>query len=140
MLDISPILFLSVGVIFLIVLAILNSMLFKPLLKHMDDRTAQIKKDLEDAKSNGTNVDDLLESANNIIAQAKREAAKIREQAYLQASQEANVKLEDAKTSLETQYRDFTSDLQLQKESLEKSLIEQMPSFKESLKSKIGSI
>ena len=44
MLDISPVLLLSSGIIFLLVVARLNSCLFKPLLKHMDDRATSIKK------------------------------------------------------------------------------------------------
>ena len=72
MLDISPVLLLSSGFIFLLVVARLNSCLFKPLIKHMDDRAASIKKDLEDAKSNGADVDGLLAEANDIISKAKR--------------------------------------------------------------------
>ena len=44
MLDISPVLLLSSGIIFLLVVARLNSCLFKPLLKHMDDRAASKKR------------------------------------------------------------------------------------------------
>lgn len=57
MLDISPVLLLSSGIIFLLVVARLNSCLFKPILQHMDERSAQIKKDLEDSKSNSADVD-----------------------------------------------------------------------------------
>ncbi len=44
MLDISPVLLLSSAIIFLLVVARLNSCLFVPLLKHMDDRAESIKK------------------------------------------------------------------------------------------------
>ena len=53
----------------------------------MDDRTASIKRDLEDAKSNGADVDGFLAEANDIIAKAKKEAAAIREQAYKEAKE-----------------------------------------------------
>ncbi|WP_252981471.1 F0F1 ATP synthase subunit B family protein [Aliarcobacter butzleri] len=72
MLDISPVLLLSSGIIFLLVVARLNSCLFKPLLKHMDERTSSIKKDLEDAKSNGADVEGMLAEANEIISKAKK--------------------------------------------------------------------
>ena len=93
MLDISPVLLLSSGIIFLLVVARLNSCLFKPILKHMDDRTASIKKDLEDAKSNAADVDGLLAEANDIISKAKKEATAIREQAYKEAKDSADAKL-----------------------------------------------
>ena len=101
MLDISPVLLLSSGIIFLLVVARLNSCLFKPILKHMDERSASIKKDMEDAKSNSSDVDGLLAEANDIIAKAKKEAAVIREQAYKEAKDSADVKLASAKLNLE---------------------------------------
>ena len=112
MLDISPVLLLSSGIIFLLVVARLNSCLFKPLLKHMDDRTASIKRDLEDAKSNGADVDGLLAEANDIIAKAKKEAAAIREQAYKEAKDSADAKLASAKSNLEVKSAEFAKNLQ----------------------------
>lgn len=140
MLDISPVLFLSVGIVFLIVLARLNSTLFKPLLKHMDDRAAQIKKDLENAKSNGANVDDMLAEANDVLAVAKKEATVIREKAYNEAKEKADVKLQAAKSSVDTKYDEFASSLEEDTKALKDSLTSQMPLFKESLKAKISSI
>lgn len=140
MLDISPVLFLSVGIVFLIVLARLNSTLFKPLLKHMDDRAAQIKKDLEDAKSNGANVDGMLAEANDVLAKAKKDAAAIREKAYNEAKEKADVKLQAAKESIDTKYDNFAKVLEEDTKVLKDSLTSQMPLFKESLKAKISSI
>ncbi|NQY94629.1 MAG: F0F1 ATP synthase subunit B' [Campylobacteraceae bacterium] len=140
MLDISPVLFLSVGIVFLIVLARLNSTLFKPLLKHMDDRAAQIKKDLENAKSNSANVDDMLAEANDVLAVAKKEATVIREKAYNEAKEKADVKLQAAKTSIDTKYEEFAKGLEEDTKALKDSLTSNMPLFKESLKAKISSI
>ena len=101
MLDISPILLLSSGLVFLLVLARLNSCLYKPLFKHIDDRENQIKSDLENAKANGADVDGMLDEAKEIIAQAKKEAFSIREKARLEASEVAEGKLNAAKVSTE---------------------------------------
>ena len=140
MLDISPVLLLSSGVIFLLVLARLNSCLFSPLLKHMDDRTASISKDLEDAKSNGANVDGMIAEANNVIAEAKREAAVIREQAYKEAKESADAKLASAKLNLEAKSSEFAKNLQDETKALRDSLVSSMPQFNESLKAKLSSI
>jgi len=140
MLDISPVLLLSSGVIFLLVLARLNSCLFKPLLKHMDDRTASISKDLEDAKSNGANVDGMIAEANNAIAEAKKEAAAIREQAYKEAKESADAKLASAKSNLEEKSNEFAKNLQEETKALRDSLVSTMPQFNESLKAKLSSI
>ncbi len=112
MLDISPVLLLSSGIIFLLVLARLNSCLFKPLLKHMDDRAESIKNDLENAKSNGADVNGMLAEANDVIAKAKKEAAAIRDKAYNEAKDIADAKLISAKSDLETKYTEFTKELQ----------------------------
>lgn len=140
MLDISPVLLLSSGIIFLLVVARLNSCLFKPLLKHMDDRAAKIKKDLEDAKSNSADVDGLLVEANDIIAKAKREATSIREQAYKEAKDSADVKLASAKLNLEAKSAEFAKNLQEETSILKTSLLSSIPQFNESLKAKLNSI
>ena len=97
MLDISPILLLSSGIVFLLVLARLNSCLYKPLFKHMEDRDNQIKIDMDNAKNNSADVGGMLEEANNIIAQAKKEAFSIREEARLEATKVAQSKLDSLK-------------------------------------------
>jgi F-type H+-transporting ATPase subunit b len=140
MLDISPVLLLSSGIIFLLVVARLNSCLFKPILKHMDERSASIKKDMEDAKSNSSDVDGLLVEANDIIAKAKKEAAAIREQAYKEAKDSADVKLASAKLNLEAKSAEFAKNLQEETQALRDSLLSSMPQFNESLKNKLSSI
>jgi len=102
---------LSTAIIFLLVVARLNSCLFKPLLNHMDERSAQIKSDLEEAKSNSSDVDELLVEANEIISKAKREAAAIREQAYKEAKDSADVKLASEKLNLDTKVAEFKNSL-----------------------------
>ena len=140
MLDISPILLLSSGLVFLLVLARLNSCLYKPLFKHIDDRENQIKSDLENAKANGADVDGMLDEAKEIIAQAKKEAFSIREKARLEASEVAEGKLTAAKIKTEEKYNDFVKTLVEEKLSLENSLVSQLPLFKEGLKAKLSSI
>ena len=140
MLDISPILLLSSGIVFLLVLARLNSCLYKPLFKHIDDRDNQIKTDMENAKNNGADVGGMLEEANNIIAQAKKEAFSIREKARLEATEVANGKLEAFKVKTEENYKSFVVSLDEEKVALENSLVSQMPLFKEGLKAKLSSM
>ena len=140
MLDISPVLLLSSGIIFLLVVARLNSCLFVPLLKHMDDRAESIKRDFENAQSNSADVDGMLEEASHIIAEAKKEAAAIREKAQSEAKEIAEAKLAKAKEELEAKSLKFTKDLEDETKALKESLVAAMPQFNESLKAKISSI
>jgi len=140
MLDLSPILLVGSALVFLLVLARLNSCLYKPLMKHMDDRDNQIKTDLENAKSNATEVEDMLAEANDIIAMAKKEANSIREKARVEATEVAEAKLSEAKSQMDQKYNDFLTALAKEKDALEKSLIANMPTFKDGLKAKLNSI
>ena len=140
MLDISPVLLLSSGVLFLLVLVALNSILFKPLLKHMDERSESIKSDLENAKSNTADVDGMLAEANDVIAAAKKAAAAIREIAFNEAKEAADAKLETAKLDVDKKYADFTKELQEEATALKNTLVATMPQFNESLKAKLSSI
>ncbi|MEA3383232.1 MAG: F0F1 ATP synthase subunit B' [Campylobacterota bacterium] len=140
MLDISPILLISSALVFLLVLARLNSCLYKPLFKHMEDRTEKIKSDMVNAKNNGADVDSMLDEANHIIAEGKKEANKIRENARLEAMKSADLKLSEAKAKTEEKYNDFVESLVEEKKSLENSLASNMPLFKESLQAKLSTI
>lgn len=140
MLDISPVMLLSTGIIFLLVLARLNSCLFKPLLKHMDDRAESIKKDMENAKSNSADVEGMLAEANDVIAKAKKEAAAIRERAYSEAKESAELKLSSAKADIDVKYSEFVKSLEEETKGLKDTLKSQMPQFRDSLNSKLSSI
>jgi len=140
MLDISPILLLSSAVVFLIVLARLNSCLYTPLLKHMDERTESIKKDLELAKNNAANVDDMYNEASKIIANAKKEASSIRQSAYDEAKTLGTQKVTEFKSQLEAKYIAFSEELNAEAGSLKLSLVNELPVYKEQLNTKISSI
>ena len=140
MLDISPVLMAGSAIIFLLVLARLNSCLFKPLLKHMDERSESIKNDLDNAKNNAADVDGMLAEANEVIAAAKKEAAAIREKAQSEAQSVANEKIDVAKSGIEGKYNDFIANLDVEIKSLKDTLTSQMPLYKESLKAKVSSI
>jgi F-type H+-transporting ATPase subunit b len=140
MLDLSPILLISSAVVFLIVLVRLNSCLYNPLLKHMEQRDESIKNDLESAQNNASNVDDLYIQANEIISAAKKEASSIRQNTTNDAKTLSATKVNEFKSSLNDKYDLFVSDLNTQTQSLKLSLVNQLPSFKEQLSSKISKI
>jgi F-type H+-transporting ATPase subunit b len=106
----------------------------------MEDRDAQIKTDMENARNNSADVDGMLEEANAIIAQAKKEAASIREKASLEATEIAEAKLAEAKAKTEEKYNEFVKVLEDDKKALENALVAQMPQYKEALSAKLSSI
>ena len=92
------------------------------------------------SKSNSADVDGFLAEANDLLSKAKREAAAIREQAYKEAKDSADVKLASAKLNLEAKSAEFAKSLQDETKALKASLLSSMPQFNESLKSKLSSI
>lgn len=140
MLDISPLLLILSAIVFLLTMLRLNSCLFKPLLKHMDDRDAAIKQDLANAKNNSADVDGMIAEANSIIAKAKSESAAIRDKAYNEANEIANSKLATAKVQLQESYAKFSDSLVEEKNNLKTTLLAQAPLYKDAIKAKVSSI
>ena len=140
MLDLHLPLMLFVLVLFLTLLVLLNNMLFKPLVKFMDDRDASIAKDLEAAKSVNGNTDELNAKAEDIISEAKNEAATIRQKAIDDQKTLAASKVETKQSEIDKAYEGFVTKLTSEKENLKNELLSQMPLFKESLKAKFSKL
>ncbi len=138
MLDLHLPLMLFVLVLFLTLLVLLNNMLFKPLVKFMDDRDASIAKDLKAAKSFSGNTDELNAKADEIISNAKNEAATIRQKAIDDEKTLAASKVETVQNEIDKEYESFVEKLAIEKENLKNELLSQMPLFKESLKAKFS--
>jgi F-type H+-transporting ATPase subunit b len=131
---------LFVLALFLTLLVLLNNMLFQPLVKFMDDRDHSIANDLEAAKGLSGNSDELNAKADEIISNAKNEAAGIRQKAIDDQKTLAASKIETKQNELETEYNKFVEKLNSDKENLKNSLLSQMPLFKESLKAKFSKL
>ena len=140
MLDIHLPLMLFVLALFLTLLVLLNNMLFQPLVKFMDDRDNSLAKDLEAAKGISGNSDELNAKADEIISNAKNEAAGIKQKAIDDEKTLAAAKIETKQNELETEYNKFVEKLNSDKENLKNSLLSQMPLFKESLKAKFSKL
>lgn len=140
MLDLHLPLMLFVLVLFIALLVLLNNMLFQPLIKFMDDRDHSIAKDLEAAKGLSGNTDELNAKADEILSNAKAEAAAIRQKAIDDEKTLAASKVETKQSELEEEYASFVERLAGNKEELKNSLLSQMPLFKESLKAKFSKL
>ncbi|PHS31549.1 MAG: F0F1 ATP synthase subunit B' [Sulfurovum sp.] len=140
MLDIHLPLMLFVLVLFLTLIVLLNNMLYKPLIKFMDDRDSSIAKDLEAAKSFSGNTDELNAKADETISNAKNEAATIREKAIDDEKTLAASKVERKQNEIDKEFKSFVEKLASEKENLKNELLSQMPLFKQSLKAKFSKL
>lgn len=140
MLDISWILLGVTLVVFLILIAVLNSWLYNPLLAYMNKRDADIKKDLQQVGSNDDEVNALLEKADQIVMDAKLEAAALREKVIADAKELAQSKLEAKRAELASEYVEFEKSLAQEREELNNALLSQVPLFKEAIKAKFSQL
>ncbi len=140
MLDIIPELLLVTGVIFLVLIVILNKTLYKPLLGFMENREKSIKRDLDNAGKNSDEVVAFKKEAEGIILEAKTKANKLKETALMKAKDEALKQMEDKKNELESKYSQFLRELETQKIEFKNALQEQMPQFRASVKAKLEQI
>jgi len=140
MLDISPILLLVTGSVFFTLLILLNKILYKPLLEFIDNRNDSIKRDLENAGKNTSDVEVYHKEADQIIHDAKAEAGKIREAALSEAKEIAAKKVEQKQSELDEEYTLFLKDLEADKTEFQASLNANIPLFRDSIKQKLGNI
>jgi F-type H+-transporting ATPase subunit b len=140
MLDINPILLLATFVVFVSLIAVLNSWLYNPLFSFMNKRDEDIKKDLDKVGSNDEEIAELNAKAESIVMNAKLEAAALREKVIADAKELAESKLEAKRAELAQEYKEFEKSLADSKESLKADLMNQVPVFKEAVKAKFSQI
>ena len=140
MLDINPILLLATFVVFLSLIAVLNSWLYNPLFAYMNKRDEDIKKDLDKVGSNDAEINELNAKAESIVMNAKLEAAALREKVIADAKELADSKLEAKRAELAAEYLEFEKSLADSKEQLTSDLMKQVPVFKEAVKAKFSQI
>jgi len=140
MLDINPILLLATFVVFLSLIAVLNSWLYNPLFDYMNKRDGDIKNDLEKVGSNDDEINELNSKAKSIVMSAKLEASALREKVIADAKELAESKLETRRAELANEYLAFEQSLAESKEELTKDLMFQVPLFKEAVKAKFNQI
>jgi len=140
MLDINPILLLVTFVVFVSLIAVLNSWLYNPLFSFMDRRDADLKRDLDILGSNDDEINALHEKASSIMATAKLEAAALREKVIADAKELAESKLDAKRAELASEYLEFEQSLTNAKDELTSDLMSQVPVFKEAVKAKFNQI
>ena len=139
MLDINPILLVATLIVFLTLIAVLNSWLYNPLFAYMSKRDEDIKKDLQKVGSNDDEINELESRAQTIITNAKLEAAALREKVIADARELAESKLEAKRAELASQYLEFEQSLAQVREQLSSDLKSQTPLFREAVKAKFNS-
>lgn len=140
MLDISPLLLISTAVVFLILIAVLNGMLYKPLFAFMEKRDQDIQNDLAEIGSNDSEVSALNETAQSIVSEARLQAAAEREKVIADAKKAAEAEVGAKRAELAKAYEAFEAELAKDREALQQALSAEVPAYVEGVNAKISKI
>lgn len=128
---------LATAVIFLAVIFILNVLLYKPLLKFMDERAVSIDNDEKKVKDNFEEMTNFGEELAKIKQDTRDEINAIKQKATAQARSLADEEIQKKKDELEQKMQAFTTQLLQEKNELEHELKLRLPLWQESLRKKI---
>ncbi len=140
MLDISPLLLISTAVVFLILIAVLNGMLYKPLFAFMEKRDQDIQNDLSEIGSNDSEVSALNATADSIVSEARLQAAAEREKVIADAKKAAEAVIGAKRTELAKAYEAFEAELGKERDALKVALGAETPVYVEAVNAKISKI
>lgn len=131
---------LATLIIFLAVMIILNSMLYKPLLKFIDERSASISNDEEKVKQNFAEMSNFNEEFERIKQATRDEIAEIKQKALNEARNKAEEELKQKRLETEQKMEIFYAELSKEKEKLEQELKLRLPLWQEALKNNLKNI
>ncbi len=121
-----PLLLITV-VIFLGLIFVLNSILYKPLLKFIDDRNRSIKQDEDSVSKNANDASAYKAEIERIILDARAEANAKKQAALARAKEEAAKKIEAKKATIESEYEIFAAGLAAKKKRTKKYAFRKTP-------------
>ncbi|AJC85704.1 FoF1 ATP synthase subunit B' [Campylobacter sp. RM16704] len=131
---------IATGIIFLLLIAVLNSMLYKPLIKFMDSRDLTIKNDEERMKKNSDDISNVEIELEKIHIQTRDEINQIKLKAIEEAKIKQEKELSARKKELEEQMIVFLKSLKEKEKELKEEMSLKMPEFKQSFKQSLNRI
>ncbi|BCD60052.1 MULTISPECIES: hypothetical protein [unclassified Nitratiruptor] len=140
MLDISFGLIVLTAVVFFVLVFLLNSWLYRPLMEYMQERERSIQEDLEKAKENESGSQHILAEAQAIVAEAKAQANSMKSEAVAKIKDEMAQLIAQKRAELEEKQAALLQELAEEEKSIKSALISQMPLFKEALKAKFNKL
>ncbi|MBZ7931371.1 F0F1 ATP synthase subunit B' [Campylobacter sp. RM12910] len=138
--DMHPSIIFATMAIFLAMIVILNTMLYKPLLKSIDERNDSIKNDEAKAKQYSQDISNANDEVEAIYANTREEVFKIKQQAINAAKEEANQIIKAKKEELERRMNSFYLELENQKKEFKENLSQYLPDLKQALQNNIKKI
>lgn len=140
MLSIDFNLLLTTVVIFLALIYILNLILYKPILRHIDSRNLLISDDESSMQKQNDIIKSCEAEIEKILNDARVEVNAIRNKAIDEATERSNKEIAEKKALLEEEYKAFRLNLEKEVEELKSSLLLQLPEFRSILNRKLSNL
>jgi F-type H+-transporting ATPase subunit b len=140
MLDISPMLLVSTLIVFLVLIAVLNSLLYKPLFSYMEKRDADIQKDLDEVGNNDAEIAAFHAQAEKIISDGKLQAHAMREKVVMETKLLVSSKIEAKRAELALEYAKFEEAMAEERSQLREALRLEVPNFQAAVSAKLHQI
>ncbi|NDJ27381.1 F0F1 ATP synthase subunit B' [Campylobacter sp. MIT 12-8780] len=138
--DVRLSIMLATFIIFLAMIIILNSLLYKPLLEFIDQRNKSIESDEKKVKQNSEEMSNFNDEFDKIKQSTREEINAIKQKALNEAKQEAEKELENKKQELEQKMQIFYAQLAQDRANFEQELKISLPAWQEALKNNLKNI
>ena len=138
MLDIQPGLLVFEILTFLTLLFLLNRMLFRPLLAHIDGRYASLSHDNSAIEANSEEARKMKDEASSIIASARKEGYAKIDHSVSEAKKAAALAVEAQRVKLAKSTEEFMTSLQGDVTELKTRLENDSSDYKVAIAKKIG--
>jgi F-type H+-transporting ATPase subunit b len=140
MLDINPILLVITLATFIFLVGYLNQVLYKPLLKYMDERDESLKSDRDSVSQNYAEIDALNEEAETVLSIARKEATSSKEAILSETKEKIAKMVEEKKKEFSNNYQQFLDSLGNERVSLKNRLLADSSSIESALRDRFTSI
>lgn len=111
---------------FLVLVALLNVLFYKPLTRVLDERDDYVRKNLNEAKENAKKSEELAQKFEEQLKDARRESQEIIAQAQAEAQEEASKNIAQAQQEVQAQREKATAEIEAQKKEALQSLESQV--------------
>ncbi|QDZ40319.1 F0F1 ATP synthase subunit B' [Euhalothece natronophila Z-M001] len=111
---------------FLVLVALLNVLFYKPLTRVLDERDDYVRKNLNQAKENAKKSEELAQKFEEQLKDARRESQEIIAKAQAEAQEEASKNIAQAQQEVQAQREKATAEIEAQKREALQSLESQV--------------
>lgn len=122
---------------FLVLVALMNLLFYKPLTRVLDERAEYIRQNLNQAQENSKKSEELAQQFEEQIKQARRESQEMIAQAQAQAQEEAAQNLAQAQQEVQAEREKATAEIEQQKKEALQSLESQVDTLSNQILEKL---